>query len=317
MIKTELAKVAEALGLTYHAKDRVMLGKYKNYKVVARENLPERLYSVSFPIKTSDLTQTESMNAFIQELVLDKKKIKKVTYEGGGLRVDVIMKGMAKTNVSYLTELIDKIATFAARNYYETCCEMCGENKETEVHLINNKAVYVCETCYGQIIEGLDSLQENAKQRKGNFVTGIVGAFLGSLIGIALWVVVYALGYIAAICGVVLAVCIIKGYELFGGKLNVLGMIITITMTIAMVFVATYTAYGYELYSVLNEYESVGFIEAINGLKYFLMDYEDVRRSFIADLFLGYFFTAIGSISSFISAYRVSNFKYTAKKVNG
>lgn len=55
------------------------------------------------------------------------------------------------------------------------------------------------------------------EETRDNVVAGAVGAFLGSLIGVACIVLVNQLGYVASICGLVMAVCCLKGYALLGG----------------------------------------------------------------------------------------------------
>ena len=49
-------------------------------------------------------------------------------------------------------------------------------------------------------------------KKRENVLAGIVGAFLGSLIGVACIVIVGQMGYVASICGLVMAVCSLKGY---------------------------------------------------------------------------------------------------------
>ncbi len=53
-------------------------------------------------------------------------------------------------------------------------------------------------------------------ERKENVLAGLVGAFLGSLIGVACIVGIGQMGYVASISGLVMAVCAIKGYSLLG-----------------------------------------------------------------------------------------------------
>ena len=51
------------------------------------------------------------------------------------------------------------------------------------------------------------------EKKRENVPAGIVGAFLGSLIGVACAVLIGQLGYVASISGLVMAVCALKGYE--------------------------------------------------------------------------------------------------------
>ena len=58
------------------------------------------------------------------------------------------------------------------------------------------------------------------QKKRENVPAGIVGAFLGSLIGVACAVLIGQLGYVASVSGLVMAVCALKGYELLGGSLT-------------------------------------------------------------------------------------------------
>ena len=60
---------------------------------------------------------------------------------------------------------------------------------------------------------------------------GVVGALIGSLLGAASIILLSQLGYVAAISGVIMAVCALKGYELLGGKLTKKGVIISAVWT--------------------------------------------------------------------------------------
>ena len=41
-----------------------------------------------------------------------------------------------------------------------------------------------------------------------NWITGIVGALVGVAIGVAAWVGIYQLGYIASVAGFIMMICI-------------------------------------------------------------------------------------------------------------
>ncbi len=316
-MKTELARVSEQLGLAYDKQVKVMWGPYKGCKTAVNEDLHNQRYYISFPIKASDYTQGNKLDEFIQILLNDKKLIKKAFYEGYCLNLEVYMSRKAKSNQSNIISVLDKVTEFVRDNAYDTCCEICGETAEISVYTVNGKILCACEDCYNKTIDSLDELKETIKRKKGNVITGLVGAFIGSLIGVALWVAIYALGYIATICGIVLGVCIIKGFELFGGKLNLFGIISTIIITIIMVYAATYISYGYSVYDAFKDTDNIDLFTAIRSVKSFLKEYSEIRASFYKDLVTGYIFTAVGTVSTFISAYQNSNGKYLTKKLIG
>ena len=79
---------------------------------------------------------------------------------------------------------------------------------------------------------------EEERTRKENIVAGVVGAFLGSLIGVVCTVVIGQLGYVAAISGLIMAVCALKGYELLGGTLSKKGVAVSAVLILAMTWFA-------------------------------------------------------------------------------
>ena len=54
--------------------------------------------------------------------------------------------------------------------------------------------------------------------KEENFVAGLVGAFLFSLAGGIVWYLLYQIGFIASISGIIGVVCAVKGYAVFGKK---------------------------------------------------------------------------------------------------
>ncbi len=50
--------------------------------------------------------------------------------------------------------------------------------------------------------------------KKDNVTAGIVGAFLGSLIGVLCIIVIGELGYVVAISGVVMAICVLNSHSM-------------------------------------------------------------------------------------------------------
>jgi hypothetical protein len=152
------------------------------------------------------------------------------------------------------------------------------------------------------------------KSQKNNIIAGTVGAFLGSLIGVTLWVVVGLAGYIAAICGLVLSICTIKGYQLFGGKLDKKGMFITILITILMIFASQYLLLSFEVYNEFKVDYGITIFQAIKSIPEFLQEAE-VKRSFLADLGVGYLLTLVCTVSQFRISYKQANFKFKAEEL--
>ena len=136
---------------------------------------------------------------------------------------------------------------------------------------------------------------------RDNVIAGTVGAFLGSLIGVACIVILSKLGYVSAVSGVVMAVCAIKGYALLGGRLTKRGTVISGLFILVMTYIATKLCFALAVIEVATE--EVSFFLVYQSIGRFLEDSE-LRRIFLGELALQYLFTLIGGIPTLISSLR-------------
>ncbi len=124
-----------------------------------------------------------------------------------------------------------------------------------------------------------DTHEENFMEKKVNMITGIVGAVIGVLIGVAAWVGIYQLGYIAGIAGFIMMICSIKGFELLGGGLNVPAVILCIVIDIVAVYFAHRLAIAV---SVMQELK-YSFSQSYSYIPY-LLEYEEFATAYYKDL---------------------------------
>ena len=128
-------------------------------------------------------------------------------------------------------------------------------------------------------------------EKPENVVAGIVGALLGAAIGAAAIILLDLAGYMAAISGVILAVCAYKGYELLGGKLSKTGILISTLLILVTPYVADRISWAI---FIMREFEVYGvtFAEAF-AVVHEVAD-PDTYASTLGMLYL---FTALGAFS--------------------
>ncbi|MBQ8637812.1 MAG: hypothetical protein IJ468_01435 [Lachnospiraceae bacterium] len=140
--------------------------------------------------------------------------------------------------------------------------------------------------------EKLDSLYEGvAEKEHENVITGILGAFVLSLAGAALYFAIYQFGYIAGICGLVSFMLAYWGYQKCSGKTGSMkGIVISIILTIITLFLAEFLCLTYEIYSVYTgEYGiEITLLDALKATPDFLTDPE-VLPAVLKDLAVSYF----------------------------
>ena len=143
---------------------------------------------------------------------------------------------------------------------------------------------------------------------KENVLAGIVGAFLFSLAGGALWYVLYQIGIIAAISAIVGVIAAIKGYEIFSKGSSLKGIIISVIIAFIVLVAAWYLCLStdvYNAYKIWYEEGSVDFtltfFESVKCAYLFLEDPE-ILAPYIKDLILGLLFGVVGCVGSVKSA---------------
>ncbi|MGL5354727.1 MAG: hypothetical protein ACRDA5_15650, partial [Clostridium sp.] len=204
-------------------------------------------------------------------------------------------------DISTFTNIIDDVVAFAEANALNSCCEICKLNLSKNLHDVNNTLYLMCDSCNINLQNS--TLKSYEKDISGsNIITGTIGALLGSLVGVALWVIVFQLGYIASICGMIIAICAMKGFQLFGGKLNKSGIIITLIITIAMVYLSNYLSYSIDVYNAFKATEDITVFDAIRNLGNLFAEFPDLKSEFNKNLLMGYGFTLLGTFSIFKNA---------------
>lgn len=136
-----------------------------------------------------------------------------------------------------LNESINALVMFLQSEGFQNCCQACGKVGPTDTCCIRGNYGHLCPDCFTSVQQNQIVLENQQAQRGENVVAGIVGALLGTLLGVACIIILSQLGYVAALSGVVMAVCTLKGYELLGGKLSRRGVVISVVLMLLMTFV--------------------------------------------------------------------------------
>ncbi len=141
------------------------------------------------------------------------------------------------------------------------------------------------------------------KEKNGNLFLGLIGAIGGSLIGVALWLVIGMVGFIAGIAGFLMLKFALLGYQKLSGKLDKKGAVLCLFIAAFMVFGANVLEFVISLCKAYFEYEAsfdtIRFV--VTNFIYLMTDY-DMWRGFWVNLVIGYglsiwsSFSLIGSI---------------------
>lgn len=155
-----------------------------------------------------------------------------------------------------------------------------------------------------------------AISQPANPIMGILGAFLFSLIGCAVWILIGKLGYISYLGGIAMAFSTIFGYHLFGKKFDVLGFITSIVIVLIMVLLSNMFIYTWQIISEpgIDEALSILGYEVFFSVFFGLFDLmkqvdlltglegmDSMTGTFISDLVIGYIVSGIATVAIGVS----------------
>lgn len=167
-------------------------------------------------------------------------------------------------------------------------CSRCGQ--EIPDH------AKICDHCGGEILTATPAVE---MQKPENVVTGTVGALLGAAIGAVVIILLSRMGVVAAVAGIILAVCTLKGYELLGGRLTKKGIAISILVMLAVPYVADRIDWAI---AVLEQAQSEGldwtFGECFQVIPQMIEEEIIEKDVYITNLVKLYAFTGIGVLAS-------------------
>lgn len=147
-------------------------------------------------------------------------------------------------------------------------------------------------------------MNNNSIEVKENVLAGVVGAFLFSLAGGILWFVLYQIGYLASISGLIGVVCAVKGYTFFAKvkEESKKCLVISVITTVIVLAISWYFCVAYDIYLAYQEWFVAGevdfkltFFESVRAVPFFFEE-SDILVGYLKDLGLGILFAGLGVI---------------------
>ncbi|KAF1304275.1 hypothetical protein [Candidatus Enterococcus willemsii] len=287
-----LQTIADGVRLSFDEQSGILYGM-KNGYTLSLESVDESfVFGLQFSLKQgTELPDAE----LLKQLVKESKIITNCSVNGYQVRYDLKTGRNAEKSAMNLEEVLELITRFLQDHHFVNCCADCGA-EEVSVYAIGGAPIICCEECFKKYSTTIVENQTAQQQKKENIVAGIVGAILGSLIGVAAIVILGQLGYVAVISGLILAICTLKGYELLGGKLGNIGIVVSCLLMIAMVYFGSRLDWALTI-SKVYEWDLVSSFQFFPDL---LKEGYIDSSPYYTDLGLLYVFTAIGAVPTII-----------------
>lgn len=150
-------------------------------------------------------------------------------------------------------------------------------------------------------------MENKTLEQRENVIAGIAGAFLFSLAGAVVYFLLYLLGVIAALSGLVGVVCAIKGYSIFAKKESTKGVIIASVIAFLVIVLAWFFCLSYDIYADYKSAFEAGeidfmltFSESVR-LAPEILEIPEFAKAYFGDLAIGLLFCLIGSGSYIVA----------------
>ena len=210
-----------------------------------------------------------------------------------------------------LRSALDTLITFLRTNGYTNCCEHCGRPEGVDAYTVSGNAYLLCEPCFGQVSEAAAQQNQTKMQKQEQVLPGIVGALIGSLIGAVVIVIVGQLGYVAAVSGLVMAICTLKGYEMLGKKLGTPGIIISCVLMLLMIFLA----YQADWSITAAQFYETDFFTAFRAMMDLIKEGYVDSGDYFGGLAQVYLFAVIGAVPTIIAMAKGAKHMVTTAKM--
>lgn len=301
-----LKQIAQENGYMFDSQGPIMYGQKNNYIFLASE-VGNGVITLLFSVKNDSAVQSLDAKVVKQE----NPAIAHVSFKNHKLTVTVkggLTKSKRKAKV---LEALESVTAYLSTHSYVQVCEMTGETKDVHLYQIGNQYSFLTTEAFGKVSREMDRSEQESFQASENVFLGFIGAVLGSLIGVAAIVFVGQLGYISYISGLVMGVCVVKGYELLAKRFSTKGAIISIIVSLVMTFFANQLdwAVSFQRYYGLSIFDTLPYIHE------FLAEGYIDSYTYYFNLAFVFIFNAIGAAVTINSLLKLNRTKFEVRKL--
>lgn len=300
------SQLAASIGMRYDSDSDVIYGQKEGFDLILYAADSRYPYIMTLHTAAKAPTGATITKDEFKELAKNVKNLGTGSQEGNNIKVPltgpVNQKKLRDSLASVATEGMNGLISFLRAKGYSPCCSLCGQPEEISAYKSGGRFYHLCRNCETNMRGNLAVEAQKQGQKKENIIGGTVGALIGSLLGVLCIVLLSQLGYVAALSGAVMAVGVLKGYELLGGRLTKKGIIISIVIMLVMTYMGDRLDWAIRLlrdggganagYNLFECYRMVPFFLEIEAIE---------MTAYIGNLVLLYVFLLLGAVPTIMS----------------
>ena len=254
-------KLATELGLNYDRESGIVAGFYNGYHIafIMQNNLRQIVVSVSNG--TGQMPEKEILKQAHKE---NKKVLSNPSVQGYRATYSIPNAISDNGKLERSAAAAAVLTEFLKANCLRDCSELSGRPDESSCYYVSGGLRFLTRDEYDTERNRAQSSFNEQNSKRGNPIAGIVGALIGSFAGLVVMVLIGQLGYVSPWTGLVMGVCVAKGYELLSGKFDTVGLVCSILIMVGMTYLGNqldwaitiaraYEANVFDAFPVVNE----------------------------------------------------------------
>ena len=254
-------KLATELGLNYDRESGIVAGFYNGYHIafIMQNNLRQIVVSVSNG--TGQMPEKEILKQVHKE---NKKVLSNPSVQGYRATYSIPSAISDNGKLERSAAAAAVLTEFLKANCLRDCSELSGRPDESSCYFVSGGLRFLTRDEYDTERNRAQSSFNEQNSKRGNPIAGIVGALIGSFAGLVVMVLIGQLGYVSPWTGLVMGVCVAKGYELLSGKFDTVGLVCSILIMVGMTYLGNqldwaitiaraYEANVFDAFPVVNE----------------------------------------------------------------
>ena len=288
-----MKKIAQKIGTnTIYCGSNIFAGTTDDYHFLIKYDSQSSVYTLSFSIEM-DSNITKLTNSI-------KKEIKDAIVSYNNKNLNIVG---SVTNKKYLPEIINPlleiIGNYLKDNKAKEVCRHCKEAKKTYLVDNDSEISFYCNDCYKLIKKATNYKKERYNKSKENILLGTLGALIGTIPGIILWILFGFIGIESGIAGIAITMGSAVFYKKFAHNIKLPGIIISTVIGLFMVLVAHEINCAIYIYDLYKADYAIKLFDAYQAIPYYLNTVPEFHKIFNNGLLTGYLLSIIGVFTSY------------------
>lgn len=264
----------------------LVYGNFRGYAVILEEKKKQET-SLTLSVKEErDGDIKDKIDEFLNLLKMDYQEITYCNFNG--MKLEVVVRAYLAEHLNLFVNVMGRVTEYLYSQGMVNSCQVCGNAVDAGLSRVNGKVGIRCNACMGSTAR---TIVENPK---GNLLLGILGALLGSIPGVIVWVVIYQLNFIAGISGFLMVYGAFYGYKKLGKRNDMIGIVISCIFAVIMIVVSEAFCVVFEGMETLG----ITFSECVQYLKLYYkeaLEWFEIAKDIVFGLVLA-IWAALGTI---------------------